>query len=93
MHLEDCSRTAIEPFPVWSGAVAWRPAQDQLVLLDPDGGLLEYSATGRYRRRVEPRVVYCTHGPKASLTAFMEEVRAMGFDARPLEPEAQQRLF
>jgi Cft2 family RNA processing exonuclease len=40
-------------------------------------------------RRVEPKRVYCTHGPRS----FVEEVRRIGFDAEPLEREAQRRLF
>jgi len=40
-------------------------------------------------RRVEPRVVYCTHGPDE----FVDHVRAIGFDARPLASDAQGRLF
>jgi Cft2 family RNA processing exonuclease len=32
-------------------------------------------------RRVEPRVVYCTHGPHE----FVERLRQLGFDARRLE--------
>ena len=40
-------------------------------------------------RRVEPKLVYCTHGPDE----FIDHVRAIGFDARPLASEAQRRLF
>lgn len=32
-------------------------------------------------RRVQPRVVYCTHGPQE----FVDRLRALGFDARRLE--------
>lgn len=39
--------------------------------------------------RVEPKRVYCTHGPKE----FVEELRNRGHDAVPLEPERQGRLF
>ncbi|MEM6656128.1 MAG: MBL fold metallo-hydrolase, partial [Planctomycetota bacterium] len=40
-------------------------------------------------RRVEPRIVYCTHGP----AEFVDHVRAIGFDARPLAPASQGMLF
>lgn len=39
--------------------------------------------------RVEPEKVYCTHGPRD----FVQHVRDLGFDAAPLEPEPQGRLF
>ncbi|HEX5472229.1 MAG TPA: MBL fold metallo-hydrolase [Lacipirellulaceae bacterium] len=40
-------------------------------------------------RRVEPREVYCTHGP----AEFADELRNLGFNAQPLHPPAQRRLF
>lgn len=40
-------------------------------------------------RLVEPRVVYCTHGPGE----FIGHLAAEGWDARPLATEAQRRLF
>lgn len=40
-------------------------------------------------RRVEPKRIYCTHGPRE----FVEHLQAAGFDAQPLAPEAQRRLF
>ena len=39
--------------------------------------------------RVEPTVIYCTHGP----ASFVELLLALGHDARPLKPPAQKRLF
>jgi Cft2 family RNA processing exonuclease len=39
--------------------------------------------------RVAPRRVLCTHGP----VSFVEELRQRGFDAAPLAPERQGRLF
>lgn len=39
--------------------------------------------------RVEPKRTYCTHGPRE----FVEELRTRGFDAEPLEPDKQGRLF
>jgi Cft2 family RNA processing exonuclease len=41
--------------------------------------------------RVEPRVVYCTHGPES----FVDRLRDVGYDARPLRrpSPAQKRLF
>ena len=39
--------------------------------------------------RVEPAVIYCTHGPPG----FVERLLALGHDARPLKPEPQGRLF
>lgn len=50
----DCAPISLQPAPVWNGAAAWRPADDQLVLVDPQGSLLEFSLTGQFRRRVEP---------------------------------------
>jgi Cft2 family RNA processing exonuclease len=40
-------------------------------------------------RRVAPRRVLCTHGP----VSFVDELRQRGFDAAPLAPEPQRRLF
>jgi Cft2 family RNA processing exonuclease len=40
-------------------------------------------------RRVEPREVYCTHGP----AEFADHLRGLGFNAYPLYPPAQRRLF
>jgi putative mRNA 3-end processing factor len=40
-------------------------------------------------RRVEPREVYCTHGP----AEFADDLRDLGFNAYPLHPRAQRRLF
>lgn len=40
-------------------------------------------------RRVEPREVFCTHGP----AEFAEHLCELGFNAYPLHPPAQRRLF
>jgi putative mRNA 3-end processing factor len=40
-------------------------------------------------RRVEPREVFCTHGPPE----FADHLRDLGFNANPLHPPAQRRLF
>jgi Cft2 family RNA processing exonuclease len=40
-------------------------------------------------RRVAPREVYCTHGPYE----FVEHLRDLGFNAFPLHPPRQGRLF
>jgi Cft2 family RNA processing exonuclease len=40
-------------------------------------------------RIVNPRVVYCTHGPES----FVDRVRDIGFDAHPLGKPSQGRLF
>ena len=40
-------------------------------------------------RRVEPREIYCTHGP----VEFAAHLRDLGFNAQPLSPPAQRRLF
>ncbi|MGI9455474.1 MAG: MBL fold metallo-hydrolase RNA specificity domain-containing protein, partial [Aeoliella sp.] len=40
-------------------------------------------------RRVEPREIYCTHGPGE----FVDHLRDAGFNAFPLVPERQGRLF
>ncbi len=40
-------------------------------------------------RQVQPQTVYCTHGP----AEFVGHLCDAGYDARPLAPEAQQRLF
>jgi len=40
-------------------------------------------------QRVAPRRVYCTHGPES----FVDRLRELGFDARPLGRPSQQRLF
>jgi len=39
--------------------------------------------------RVEPRVVYCTHGPES----FVDRLREAGYDAHPLGRPSQGRLF
>ena len=39
--------------------------------------------------RVEPRVVYCTHGPES----FVDRLRDAGYDAHPLGQPTQGRLF
>ena len=40
-------------------------------------------------RRVEPREIFCTHGP----VEFAEDLRDLGFNAYPLQPALQRRLF
>ena len=40
-------------------------------------------------RRVEPQEVFCTHGPPE----FADHLRDLGFNAYPLHPPAQRRLF
>jgi Cft2 family RNA processing exonuclease len=40
-------------------------------------------------RRVAPREIYCTHGPHE----FVGHLRDMGFNAHPLHPPCQRRLF
>ena len=40
-------------------------------------------------RQVEPKRVYCTHGPRE----FVDHVRDAGFDAEPLVSDSQRRLF
>jgi len=39
--------------------------------------------------RVDPRKVYCTHGPES----FVDRLCELGFDAAPLGRPAQGRLF
>jgi Cft2 family RNA processing exonuclease len=39
--------------------------------------------------RVQPRVIYCTHGP----VDFVERLRERGYDAYPLASVRQGRLF
>ena len=40
-------------------------------------------------RRVAPREIYCTHGPHE----FVDHLCDLGFNAYPLHPPAQRRLF
>jgi len=40
-------------------------------------------------RRVEPREIFCTHGP----AGFADHLCGLGFNAYPLHPPAQRRLF
>ncbi len=40
-------------------------------------------------RRVEPREIFCTHGP----AEFADHLCDLGFNAYPLHPPAQRRLF
>jgi Cft2 family RNA processing exonuclease len=40
-------------------------------------------------RRVQPREIFCTHGP----AEFAEHLCDLGFNAYPLHPPAQRRLF
>jgi Cft2 family RNA processing exonuclease len=40
-------------------------------------------------RRVEPREIFCTHGP----AEFADHLRDLGFNAYPLQPLPQRRLF
>ena len=40
-------------------------------------------------RRVAPREIFCTHGP----AEFADHLRDLGFNAYPLDPPAQRRLF
>lgn len=49
----------------------------------------DYDQLMEAARRVGPRKIYTTHGPKG----FDHHLRAAGFDAAPLEPERQMRLF
>jgi len=39
--------------------------------------------------RVAPREIFCTHGP----SEFADDLRDLGFNAYPLQPAAQRRLF
>lgn len=39
--------------------------------------------------RVEPRIIYCTHGPES----FVDRLRDAGYDAHPLGQPSQGRLF
>jgi Cft2 family RNA processing exonuclease len=39
--------------------------------------------------RVDPRVIYCTHGPES----FVDRLREVGYDARLLGRPSQKRLF
>ncbi len=39
--------------------------------------------------RVAPREIFCTHGPPE----FADDLRDLGFNAYPLQPAAQRRLF
>jgi len=39
--------------------------------------------------RVEPKVVYCTHGPES----FVDRLRDAGYDAHPLGRPSQKRIF
>ncbi|MEQ8847088.1 MBL fold metallo-hydrolase RNA specificity domain-containing protein [Botrimarina sp.] len=49
----------------------------------------DYTELIRLVELVEPQVVYCTHGP----AGFVDRLRSLGHDARPLAPEPQGRLF
>lgn len=40
-------------------------------------------------RRIEPREIFCTHGP----AEFADTLRDLGFNAYPLQPLPQRRLF
>jgi Cft2 family RNA processing exonuclease len=40
-------------------------------------------------RRVAPQEIFCTHGP----VEFADHLRDLGFNAQPLNPPAQRRLF
>jgi putative mRNA 3-end processing factor len=40
-------------------------------------------------RRVEPSEIFCTHGP----AEFADHLRDLGFNAYPLQPAPQRRLF
>jgi putative mRNA 3-end processing factor len=40
-------------------------------------------------QQVAPRVIYCTHGPHE----FVDHLRDLGFNAHPLNPPQQRRLF
>jgi hypothetical protein len=40
-------------------------------------------------RRVGAREIYCTHGPHE----FVDHLRDLGFNAHPLHPPRQRRLF
>ena len=39
--------------------------------------------------QVQPRTIYCTHGPEG----FADHLCGLGWDARPLQPSPQKRLF
>jgi Cft2 family RNA processing exonuclease len=43
--------------------------------------------------RVAPQEIYCTHGPEAALHDFVGRLRDAGWNARPLAPPRQTRLF
>lgn len=43
--------------------------------------------------RVAPRKIYCTHGPAAAVDDFAGRLRDAGWDAAPLVPPRQARLF
>lgn len=44
-------------------------------------------------QRVEPRRVYCTHGPRRSIEALVAHLRQLGVEAFPLGQTYQMRLF
>lgn len=81
--------------PVTSLAVTgWAAAPGAPYRLDVDHALplsdhADFAELIEMVERVEPKRVYCTHGPRS----FVDELRRRGWDAEPLAPERQGRLF
>lgn len=81
--------------PVTSIAVTgWAAGSSAPYRLDVDHALplsdhADFDELIEMVERVEPRQIYCTHGPRE----FVDELCQRGFDALPLEPDKQKRLF
>jgi Cft2 family RNA processing exonuclease len=86
--LEGIGRTMTIAVSGWAAAPhtrRWLKAEHAAPLSDH----ADYDELLELVRRVDPQVVYCTHGPET----FVDRVRELGYDARVLGKAHQKRLF
>ena len=72
----------------------WAAAPDARYRLNVDHAIpltdhADFDQLIEFVERVEPSRVLCTHGPRS----FVDELRNRGWNAEPLAPEPQGRLF
>ncbi len=72
----------------------WAAAPNAPYRLDVDHALplsdhADYAELLEFAQLVNPELILCTHGPRE----FVDHLIEAGFNAKPLEPDKQKRLF